>query len=72
LWNSVTEPYGYRHRHCNGDSHRDGNSYCHGNAYAKPDGDSDSDTDTWTEDYTVAKAAPYAAAATIVNLESVL
>jgi hypothetical protein len=94
LWNSVTEPYGYRHRHCNGDSHRDGNSYCHadsysnsnsnayakpdgnsnsnGNAYAKPDGDSDSDTDTWTEDYTVAKAAFYAAAATIVSLESVL
>jgi len=54
LWNSVTEPYGYRHRHCNrqcnGDSHRDGNSYCHAdsysntdsnsNAYAKPDGNS--------------------------------
>ena len=38
--------------------------------HAKPDGDSD--TDTWTEDYTVAKAASYAAATTIVSLETVL
>ena len=61
---------------CNGNAYAkpDGNSNSNsnGNAYAKPDGNSDSDTDTWTEDYTVAKAASYAAAATIVNLESVL
>ena len=63
--------------HADSDGDRDGaiantDSNCNGNAYAKPDGNSDSDTDTWTEDYTVAKAASYAAAATIVNLESVL
>ena len=59
---------------CNGNAYAkpDGNSNSNGNAYAKPDGNSDSDTDTWTEDYTVAKAASYAAAATIVSLESVL
>jgi hypothetical protein len=55
---------------CNGNAYAkpDGNSNSNGNANAKPDGNSDSDTDTWTEDYTVAKAASYAAAASLRRL----
>ena len=78
VWQSHPDPDcdcdGHSHSNSNTYAKPDGNSNSNsnGNAYAKPDGDSDSDTDTWTEDYTVAKAASYAAAATIVNLESVL
>ena len=50
MWNSITKPNAYHQRHCNGDSHRDGNSnsysnsdvngnrHSYGNGYCNSDG----------------------------------
>ena len=67
-WRRHSHSNTYRYRDSNDNSHCDGNSHCDSNSHCDGNSDRDSDTDTWTEDYTVAKAASYAAAASLRRL----